>query len=161
VNSLDCNEIIINNKDRIKASHKCEHEPYEYFKYEITKRNNENQCYVALYEIPPQKESYPYHYHMNNTEVFYIISGNGILRTPDGDKSISKGDVIVCPPKEKGAHKIINTSHTEMLTYLDCDTISNADVVFYPDSNKTGVIVNGQPSRFYKNDDNVDYYENE
>jgi uncharacterized cupin superfamily protein len=48
-----------------------------------------------------------------------------------------------------------------MLTYLDCDTISNADVVFYPDSNKTGVIVNGQPSRFYKNDDNVDYYENE
>lgn len=154
-------EIKITNKDLIKPKHKCEHEPYEYYKYEVTERNKDNHFYAAIYEIPPKKANYPYHYHVNNEEVFYIISGEGILETPDGDKIISTGDVIVCPPGEKTAHRLVNSSDSEKLVYFDCDTVNSPDVAHYPKSNKVGIIVNGQSSTFYKKNTNVDYYEGE
>lgn len=153
--------IQITNKSLIKPQHKCENEPYEYYKYEVTKRSAENQCYVAIYEIPPQKANYPYHYHLKNEEVFYIISGSGVLETPDGVRNISAGDIVVCPPSDKGAHKIINNSLTEKLVYLDFDTVNSPEVVFYPNSDKVGVIVNGKSSTFFKSNTNVDYYEGE
>lgn len=158
---MDNREIQITNKDLIKPKHKREHEPYEYFKYEVTKRGKDNQCYVAIYEIPPQKASYPYHYHLENEEVFYIISGSGILETPDGDKTISAGDIIVCPPLEKGAHRIINSSFSEMLVYLDCDTVNYPDIAYYPNSDKVGIILNGESSTFYEKSTEVDYYKGE
>jgi uncharacterized cupin superfamily protein len=154
-------EIQIANKDLIKPKHKSEHETYEYYKYEVTKRNKDSQCYVAIYEIPPQKANYPYHYHLKNEEIFYIISGNGILETPDGDKIISAGDIIVCPPSEKGSHRIINTSYSEMLIYLDCDTVNYPDIAYYPNSDKVGIILNGESSTFFKKNTEVDYYEGE
>lgn len=154
-------EIIITNKEKIAPRHKAEHEPFEYLKYEITKRSRDNQCYVCLYDIPPGKAGYPYHYHTANTEVFYIISGSGIIETPDGDKSISVGDVIVCPPNAKGAHKIINTSETEMLTYLDCDTANSPDVVFYPATDKVGMLIQGESSMFFDKSSQVGYYKGE
>lgn len=158
---MDSREIKITNKNLIEPKHKYEHEPYEYNKYEATERSNENQCYVAIYEIPPQKANYPYHYHLKNEEVFYIISGNGILETPSGNKIISQGDIIVCPSSEKGAHRIINSSQTEMLVYFDCDTVNSPDVAYYPNSDKVGIIVNGKSNTFYKSHTNVDYYEGE
>lgn len=158
---MESRKIKIVNKTLTEPKHKNEHEPYEYYKYEITNRSEECQCYVAIYEIPPQKANYPYHYHLKNEEVFYIISGNGVLRTPEGDKAISAGDVIVCPPEENGAHKLINTSTTQKLVYLDVDTVNSPDLVYYPDSEKVGVIVNGQSSTFFKKQSAVDYYEGE
>jgi uncharacterized cupin superfamily protein len=158
---MDSCEIRITNKNLIAPVHKCEHEPYEYDKYEVTKQNEGYQCGVSIYEIPPQKASYPYHYHLRNEEVFYIISGNGILETPDGNKTISVGDIIVCPASEKGAHRIINTSHTEKLIYLDCDTLNSPEVVYYPNSDKVGIIINGESNTLFKRDTEVDYYEGE
>ena len=158
---MDNREIQITNVDLMEPVHKCEHEPYEYYKYEVTKRSKEYQSYVCIYKIPPKKAGYPYHYHLKNEEVFYIISGNGTLETPSGSKAISAGDVIACPPSERGAHRIINSSETEMLVYLDCDTVNSPDVVYYPNSDKVGIIVTGESSSFYKRDTSVGYYEGE
>lgn len=158
---MDRSEIQITNKSLIKPVHKCECAPYEYNKYEIVKRSSENQCYAAIYEIPLQKASYPYHYHLKNEEIFYIISGKGILETPDGSKMITVGDVIVCPPSEKGAHRIFNSSDTETLVYLDFDTINSPDIVHYPNTDKVGIILNGESSTFFKKNTSVDYYDGE
>jgi uncharacterized cupin superfamily protein len=154
-------EIEITKKELLTPKHKREHTAYEYYKYEVTERKKDSQCYVAIYEIPPQKANYPYHYHLKNEEVFYIIHGTGILETPDGSKPITTGDIIICPPLEKGAHKIINTSETEILTYLDFDTIHSPDIAYYPHSDKVGIILNGESSTFYKSQSNVDYYDGE
>lgn len=154
-------EILIVNENNLTGKHKSEQEPYEYVKYEVTPRGTSDQCYVAIYEIPPMKSNYPYHYHAVNTEVFYIISGQGILRTPNGDKTIKPGDFIVCPPSEKGAHKIINNSDSEVLKYMDFDTANSPDIVSYPDSDKTGIILHNQASVFFRNKDQVGYYEGE
>ena len=152
--------IAITNKEKIIPIHKAEHADFEYIKYEITKRES-GQCYVCIYEIPPGKSGYPYHYHTANTEVFFIISGSGTIETPEGTKSLAAGDVIVCPPNAGGAHKITNTSETETLTYLDCDTSNSPDVVFYPKSGKIGAIVQGYDNMFFDKCSEVDYYKGE
>lgn len=80
-------KIIITRKEQITPTHKAEHEPFEFFKYEATPRAGFDQCYVCFYELPPQKSNYPYHYHTQNTEAFYILSGKGILLAPGGGKA--------------------------------------------------------------------------
>jgi uncharacterized cupin superfamily protein len=154
-------KIIITNKKNIVPKHNASHEAFEYMKYKITERSRDNQCYVCFYDIPPGKAGYPYHYHTANTEVFYIISGNGIIETPDGTKNIKTGDVIVCPPNANGAHKIINVSENDMLTYLDCDTANSPDVVFYPNSGKIGTLVQGEKCMFFDEVSKVSYYKGE
>lgn len=151
-------KIRIINKDDIKPSHRSEHQPYEYYKYQISGRG-EGQCTVALYELPPGKANYPYHYHMGSEEIFYIISGCGRLETPEGDKPIKAGDVVVCPAGLQGAHRLVNTSR-ERLVYLDCDTVSDPEVVFYPRSDKVGIMTGGE-ARFYQDGEDVEYYEGE
>ncbi len=36
---------------------------------------------ASLYEIPPGKVSWPFHYHVANEEIFCIIDGESELRT--------------------------------------------------------------------------------
>lgn len=74
---------------------------------------------------------------------------------------IKAGDVIVCPPTENGAHKIINTSETKILKYIDFDTTNSPDIVKYPKSNKTGIIIHDQSNTFFKNNDATSYYDGE
>lgn len=150
-------KIRIVNKDAVEPAHRCEHEPYEYYKYEMS--GEAGQCYVALYELPPGKANYPYHYHMGREEIFYIISGCGTLETPEGEKPVRAGDVVICPAGPEGAHRLVNTS-PEKLVYLDCDTVDMPEVVLYPRSEKIGIIADGQ-ARFYKTGEDVGYYEGE
>jgi len=154
-------KIIITRKEQITPTHKAEHEPFEFFKYEATPRAGFDQCYVCFYELPPQKSNYPYHYHTQNTEAFYILSGKGILLAPGGEKRISAGDLILCPPGEQSAHRIANASKTEPLVYLDFDTANSPDILHYPHSGKTGIITRGQKSVFFKENAPVEYYEGE
>lgn len=154
-------DIRIIKKEDIAPKRKAEHEPYEYIKYNITKQNALSQCQVSVYEIPPLKSNYPYHYHTANTEVFYIVSGIGILRTPEGEQIVNSGDFIVCPPTKDSAHKLTNKSETEVLCYIDFDTVNSPDIIHYLDSGKTGIIMKGEESVFYKEMDQKDYYDGE
>lgn len=139
---------------------KKEHKNYEYVKHELIPKGYANQCAVSLYEILPGKSAYPYHYHTKNEESFYIISGSGILKTPDKEDRVTAGDFLFFPANEKGAHKLTNTSDTELLVYLDFDTYNDIDVALYPDSGKIGVW-GKNVNQVYKVSNQVDYYEDE
>lgn len=134
---------------------------FEYVKYDLIPKSSANKAKVAIYKIPPLKSAYPYHYHTSVDEIFYIIEGFGKLRTTEGIMDIKKGDVIYCPAGEGSAHLITNSSDNEPLIYMDIDTVSSADIVFYPDSDKLGILVNGSENKYYKQEANVDYYEGE
>lgn len=146
--------------NEIASRHKNEHEGYEYHQRVFVPRREAKQCTVSVYEIPPKKSAYPYHFHIKNEEVFYIISGQGILKTPDGEKNVSAGDLLFFPANEKGAHKLTNSSETEMLVYIDFDTVNDIDVALYPDSNKIG-IWGMDTNQVFRTEDCVDYYERE
>ena len=142
------------------GKYKSEHEGYEYLKRELVPKGYAEQCAVSLYELPPGKSAYPYHYHTRNEETFYLISGTGSLRTPSGDRKVSAGDFIYFPADESGAHKLTNTSESDLLVYLDFDTHNQIDVAFYPDSGKLGVW-GKNTNQLYRVSDRVDYYEGE
>lgn len=155
------NDIIISNKESVNPLHQNEHAPYEYFKHIIAGADSGNQCTVSIFDIPPGKSNYPYHYHTANEEIFYIISGKGLLKTPEGEKTVSPGEVIICPASDKGAHKLTNISETQTLTYLDVDTNRFPEVVFYPDSDKIGIKAGTEMKNLYMYDTDVDYYAGE
>ena len=155
------NKILVANRENLTAKHKNQHDSYAFTKYEVTKRNEFDQCYIALYEIYPKKSNFPFHYHDFNTEAFYIISGCGLLETNEDEIVIKQGDIIVCPPKVGGAHKLTNTSEKENLVYIDFDTTNSPDVIHYPNSDKIGIVVHNESSTFFKNSSSVDYYNKE
>lgn len=142
------------------ASHKAVHDGYEYYKKEFIARGEAVKTMVSIYEIPPLKSAYPYHYHLKNEETFYIISGEGVLKTPEGEKRICAGNLLFFPASQEGAHRLTNTSDSEKLVYIDFDVIHDMDVTVYPDSGKIGVW-GKQVNRVYDLDANVDYYKGE
>lgn len=153
-------EIVIKRVAEAEAIHKNESAGYEYYKRELVPATKGGQCKVSLYEIPPKQAAYPYHYHIKNEEVFYVLQGSGLLKTPDGEKTVTAGDFIFFPANEKGAHKLTNTSDTDKLVYLDFDTYHQIDIVFYPESEKIG-LCGWKLNQFYKMQDQVPYYDGE
>ena len=146
--------------DQIPAGHKCEHEGYEYYRRKFVPFGAANHTHVCVYEIPPMKTAYPYHYHYKTEETFYIISGSGMLKTPEGERTVCAGELIFFPAGENGAHKLTNTSQTENLVYIDFDATHELDVAVYPDSDKIGIWGMGINKIFPKSAE-IDYYDGE
>ncbi|MFT5679936.1 MAG: putative cupin superfamily protein [Myxococcota bacterium] len=91
--------------------------------------------------VPPGRRGCPFHSHRNQEEMFFILSGTGVLRFGDTEHSLRPNDVIACPPGgPEVAHQIINTG-TEDLRYLAVSTKEPVEIVEYPDSGKVGCFV--------------------
>ena len=162
-------EIIITNMNKIAPEYKNEHEQYAYYKFEVTDGRYKyeaaspkegNQTVAAFYMLPPGKSNYPFHYHTTNEEVFYVIFGTGILETLDAKHTITAGDIVVCPAGKDGAHKITNSSQTNLI-YLDVDTNNTPDIAYYPHSDKVGIRAAGGVRDNYSLKSKIDYYDNE
>ncbi|WP_049986695.1 cupin domain-containing protein [Halobellus rufus] len=124
---------------------------------------------ASLYELPPGGASWPYHFHTGNAEAVYVLSGTGVLRTPDGEARIEPGDFCGFPADAEGAHRLRNDGD-EPLRYLAVSTMRDPDVTVYPDSEKIGVYAGSPPggdadervvSGYYREGDDVDYWEDE
>ena len=147
------------NIDELPRKHKVGAAGYEFYRRDFI-RIREADSLVRIYELPPGKSAYPYHFHLKNEETFFILRGEGLLRTRDGERAVRPGDLLFFPAGEDGAHKLTNTSDTEMLVYLDFDIVHDLDVAMYPDSGKIG-IWGMDTNKIYRIGDDVDYYEGE
>lgn len=144
----------------LPAKNKALHEGFEYTRRNFVPRGQAGSTQVTIYEIPPLKAAYPYHYHLRDEETFFILSGEGLLKTPTGERTVAAGDLLFFPAGSEGAHKLINSSATEKLVYIDFDVIHDLDAAIYPDSGKIG-IWGKDINRVYPLDADVDYYEGE
>ena len=144
----------------LPVSHKRGTEEYEYYRRKFIPFGGTKNTLVSVYEIPPGRAAYPYHYHHKNEETFYILSGEGVLKTPDGEKQVRAGELLFFPTGPEGAHKLTNASETENLVYIDFDVVHDVDVAVYPDSDKIGIWGMGI-NKLYPQADDVDYYEGE
>ena len=144
----------------IPEKRKAKHDGYEHIRKDFIRWGEAEKMGASVYEIPPKQSAYPYHFHYKNEELFYIISGTGILRTSQGERTVKAGDLLFFPANEKGAHKLTNSSETEKLVYLDVDIVHDLDVAVYPDSGKIGVW-GKEVNKIYRKDDDVDYYDGE
>jgi uncharacterized cupin superfamily protein len=118
------------------------------------------KLYVTFYALPPKQTNYPYHYHTGMEEAFYIISGTAILKSPEGESEVKEGDVIVMPANKNGAHQLYNPSETETVHYLDIDTASAPEVVFFPETGKFRIFTPEHSESFLLKD-KVNYLDQE
>ncbi|MBQ8521684.1 MAG: cupin domain-containing protein [Bacteroides sp.] len=98
-----------------------------------------------------------YHFHRYAEELFMILSGKAMLRTPKGLEEVESGDLIFFEKGPDGAHQLYN--HTaEPCTYLDIRTYIGHDVCEYPDSDKIYVVPGGE---ILRKSDTLPYFDGE
>lgn len=153
------NKVLHAQIESLERKHVDDHSGYEFYRRRLMDRGDSGRCLVSVYEIPPGKSAYPYHYHLKDEEVFYIISGEGTLRTPGGERTVRAGELIFFPAGEGGAHKLTNTGR-ETLTYIDFDAVNDLDVAVYPDSGKLGVW-GMDVNQVFRRKDEVEYFDGE
>lgn len=107
--------------------------------------------------LDPDKYSCPYHFHRNAEEIFVILSGKVMLRTPKNYIELSQGDIVFFEMGSEGAHQLFNHT-TESCQYLDIRTNAGIDICEYPDSGKVNIV---QSQEIYVSKDRVDYYKGE
>lgn len=109
-----------------------------------------DKCSANFVEVEPGKYAYGYHYHEENEEVFYIISGEALVRTEKGDIRLKAGDAVCFPANINGSHVISNSSKTEKLVYLDVGTANKPDIVHFTGTNAGMVVAHGKIYNFVK-----------
>jgi uncharacterized cupin superfamily protein len=144
-------ETFVINGDQMDWSEMIHGEKIHHKRKNFTKDFTSNKLVASLYEIPPGKVSWPFHYHIANEELFYILEGEGELRTKEQVLKVKPGDFLRFPTGENGVHQLKNTSSDKPLKYLDIGTTHHPDLVFMPDSNKVGLFGGGAPCQNNKN----------
>ena len=94
---------------------------------------------ATLHEMPPHSEGGPYHFHHGNEEMLIVLSGRPTLRTPEGERLLEEGEVIVFARGAKGAHKCSNNT-AEPVRYLFVSNNAHPDAVEYPDAKLLSVM---------------------
>ncbi len=90
---------------------------------------------MVMARVPPGKSGCPFHTHALEDEVFFVLSGRGVLRYGESVQEIKPGDCISCPAGTGIAHQIANP-FTEDLVYLGIGMNDPREVCTYPDSGK-------------------------
>jgi len=107
--------------------------------------------------LDPGKYSYPYHFHRAAEELFIILSGEATLRSPEGFRKVTRGDLLFFEQGPSGAHQLHNHTLLPCL-YVDICTTQGIDVCEYPDSGKINIL----PQRdIFEASSRVDYFKGE
>ena len=92
---------------------------------------------MYIYDLEPGRSSCPYHYEYEE-EWLLVLEGSIVLRAPDGEQTLERGDLVCFPAGPAGAHKLMNRGESSARIML----FSNARVpavTVYPDSDKIGI----------------------
>jgi uncharacterized cupin superfamily protein len=104
-----------------------------------------------IIEVQPGKASTERHFHYNEDECIYVLSGQGTAQIGDDVFDIGPGDFMGCP-KTGPAHTMTNTG-TDILRCIIVGERAPSDVVDYPDQNKRIFRNNGLPWQVVDLDD--------
>jgi uncharacterized cupin superfamily protein len=98
---------------------------------------------MFVYDLPPGNASSPYHYEYEE-EWLLVVEGTLVLRAPDGEHALERGDLVRFPPGPGGAHKVMNRGDAPARTLVFSSARVPA-VSVYPDSDKIGVFSGHDP----------------
>jgi uncharacterized cupin superfamily protein len=103
---------------------------------------------MFIYDIGPGASSSPYHYEYDE-EWLLVVDGSVAVRTPDGEHTLERGDLVRFPAGPEGAHKVINRSDAPARTLL-FSSVRGLAVSVYPDSDTIGVWAGGENDLVFK-----------
>jgi len=87
---------------------------------------------VNLTTLPPGSWSSQRHWHSEEDEFVYVISGELTLVTDAGEQPLQAGDCVAFPKNTPDAHQMINRGNKVAL-YLDIGSRWPSDICRYPD----------------------------
>jgi uncharacterized cupin superfamily protein len=85
----------------------------------------------TVYELGPGNFAV-YHFHHGAEELMIVLRGSPTLRTPDGDRVLTEGEVVHFSPGPAGAHGIRNDTD-EPVRYVMVSDHPSPEVAEYPD----------------------------
>ena len=103
----------------------------------VGKQAGGEELAVKLFEIPPGQSLCPYHYEYVE-EWLIVLDGAVIVRVPDGEQRLERGDVVRYPAGPDGAHKV-TAAGADAARVLMFSSATEPAVAVYPDSDKIGV----------------------
>jgi len=92
---------------------------------------------ASVFAVPSGQAAYPYHFHLGEEELVFVLAGRPSMRTPAGWREVAEGEVIAFPVGESGAHQLVNRTEAEV-RLLAISTGGAPDIVVYPESDKVG-----------------------
>ena len=114
----------------------------------------------TVYDLPPGERTFPYHYHHGIEEWLLVVSGTPTLRTPEGERELREGDVVVFRAGPEGAHQVTGPGRVLMVSNLVWPSVS-----VYLDSDKLGTRTTSDPEDpdrlNFPRGSAVDYWEGE
>ena len=116
---------------------------------------------MFVYDLEPGKSSSPYHYEYEE-EWLLVLEGEILLRTPEGERTVGRGELVCFPPGPAGAHKTTNASAAPARVLMFSSAHEPA-VAVYPDSDKIGVWPGREEDKvmLHRADGDVDYWDGE
>ena len=104
---------------------------------DVGRATGSTETLMFIYDLAPGQSSSPYHYEYEE-EWLLVVDGTVVVRTPDGEHTLERGELVRFPPGPAGAHKVMNRSDAPARTLLFSSARTPA-VSVYPDSDTIGV----------------------
>lgn len=117
---------------------------------------------VSYEELPPGKQSCPFHYHMLEEEHIIALEGEATLRLGGERYTIRAGDYVGFPAGQREGHCLLNEGDKPFRFIVVGDFEPN-DVCVYPDSGKISVaaLKRGGERAIFRAGAPVDYWDGE
>jgi uncharacterized cupin superfamily protein len=87
---------------------------------------------VNLTTLPPGKESSMRHYHTREDELVFVVEGEVVLRTDEGEQLLVAGTCAGFPAGSRNGHQLVNRSDRPA-RYLEISNRDPEDSAEYPD----------------------------
>ena len=107
---------------------------------------------VNLTTLEPGAMSAHRHWHENEDEFVYVLSGELTLVTKDGEQVLKPSMAVGFPKGDRNGHHLVNNSDKPG-TYLEIGTRTRDDNVDYPDIDMKNEKRDGRPRFYHKNGD--------
>ena len=109
---------------------------------DVARAVGSTETQMFIYDLEPGQSSSPYHYEYAE-EWLLVVDGTLVLRAPDGEHVLERGDLVHFPPGPAGAHKVMNRSEAPARTLMFSSSRAPA-VSVYPDSDTVGVFTGNE-----------------
>ena len=141
-----------------------EHPGFECRRARIGRQAGAERLGASVWDVPPGQAAYPYHFHLAEEELLFVLAGRPSLRTPGGCRELEPGEAVSFPVDERGAHQLANRTD-DPVRLLVVSLAGVPEICIYPDSDKIGVYHRspreGGLRELFRRADAVDYYEGE
>jgi uncharacterized cupin superfamily protein len=113
---------------------------------------------IGFEELPPGKQSCPFHFHMLEEEHIIALKGEATLRLGEERYTIRAGDYVGFPAGQRAGHCLVNESGAPFRFIIIGDK-QPGDVCVYPDSGKLAVPLLG--GAILRDAERLDYWDGE